>query len=118
MNCALQLEKEKDFKVKVDDQVARITQSCEKALRKVEQLQEVIACPAQEGAAEGHRARVTALEVRLSIAYMHKVCCSDGSDLSALGGVAVATHVRAGGGTKQRASFEGKWAAGRGEGGD
>lgn len=58
----MQDEKQKEFKTKVEDQVSRLKQSCEKAQRRVEQLTEERASPMQDEV-DGHRERVTALEV-------------------------------------------------------
>lgn len=75
----MQDEKEKEFKLKVDEQVTRLAQSCEKAQRRVEQLKQEMASPMQGEVAEGHRARVTALEVSTSLFYVR--CCSLSSEL-------------------------------------
>ena len=67
VECGVQVDKESELKAKVEDQVARLPQSHEKATRRIEQLKEQMAAPMQDDAADGHRARVTALEVRLAL---------------------------------------------------
>lgn len=59
----VQYEKEREFKAKVDNQLEKLAQSCEKAKKRVEQLKEEIASPMQGEVAAGHRERVTTLEV-------------------------------------------------------
>jgi excinuclease UvrABC nuclease subunit len=64
--CAKQEEKEKEFKMKVDEQVERLTQSLAKAQKVVTQLEQEMASPMQGEVAAGHRERITALEVSAS----------------------------------------------------